>query len=107
LRIPECRSPQRCNPVLRQNRRRNKRPDLDTLTDRYFRSCEQLISLVIALIVRALLVRDAIMSRLLSTTPDRVGLKSGLIVRAVAYVVLPLIALFAVGFPEAGGSLLG
>jgi hypothetical protein len=139
----------------------NKRPDLDTLTHRYFRSCEQLISLVIALIVRTLLVRvvrglsialvmgtmlfvahllytfpgrtfwlmldlcvltiaavigarllvvlerDAIMSRLLSTTPDRVGLKSGLIVRAVAYVVLPLIALFAVGFPEAGGSLLG
>jgi hypothetical protein len=41
------------------------------------------------------------------TTPDRLGLKSGLIVRAVAYVVLPLIALFAVGFPEAGGSLLG
>ena len=136
-----------------------RRPGTLTPADEYFRSAERFVSLMAALVLRAVvarvvrglslalllggvlflghllytfpgrqfwlmvdlvglsavaavgvyllvaLERDEILSGLWSTKPGKVGLGSGLVLRIVAYVALPLLTVFASQFPEAAGGL--
>lgn len=52
------------------------------------------------------LERDEILSALWSTRPNALGLSSGLVLRGLGYAAVPLLTLFSVTFPEAGGGII-
>jgi hypothetical protein len=66
------------------------------------------LTLVAVVSVHQLVVfeRDHILNRLWSSQPGRVGLNSGLLLRAIATSALPVLTLLAVLFPEVGAGLL-
>jgi hypothetical protein len=62
------------------------------------------VAAVLAVIVQ--IERDAIMSRLTSTTPGQIAWDSGFVSKLLVYGVVPLLALFAAQFPGIGSTVL-
>ena len=65
------------------------------------------VTAIIAARILIKIERDHVLSVLWKGTPGALGWNSGLLLRALTYVAIPLLTLFAIRFPEAGGQLLG
>jgi hypothetical protein len=65
-----------------------------------------LVGMAVVLTVLVQFERDAVVSRISSTTPGKISWDRDFVSKLVVYGLVPLLGLFATQFPEVGGTLL-